>query len=240
MGGKKKSNPSSGSCDSNVILGENFGLHLLEVLNDQDIQDGIRKLFDYDRLADIVQAKMQKQFSDLTLKLAKKDEEIKDLKNQVEILKLQADSNEQYSRRSTIRIGGIPETEQEAVEEKTRSILQDIGISSDVEIQRCHRVGPKQDSAQGAVAKPRPVLCQFTGQKDKISALTKWKVAWKNFKTISINEDLTRFRSQLAFKARELKRAEKISDTWTADGKILVKDLKNYITVIRTERDLKW
>jgi hypothetical protein len=61
-----------------------------------------------------------------------------------------------------------------------------------------------------------------------------------NFKTISINEDLTRFRSQLAFKARELKRAKKISDTWTADGKILVKDLKNSITVIRTEQDLKW
>jgi hypothetical protein len=75
---------------------------------------------------------MQKQFSDLTQKLEKKDEEIKDLKNQVEILKLQADSNEQYSRRSTIRIGGIPETEQEAVEEKTRSILKDIGIASDV------------------------------------------------------------------------------------------------------------
>jgi hypothetical protein len=52
-GGRKKKNPSGGSCtDSNMILGENFGLYLLETLKETDIQDEIRNLFDYDRLAE--------------------------------------------------------------------------------------------------------------------------------------------------------------------------------------------
>ena len=56
---------------------------------------------------------------------------------------------------------------------------------------------------------------------------------------IFINDDLTRRRSHLLWKARQLKKANKISDCWSYDGKILVKDLQNKIINIANENDLE-
>ena len=44
---------------------------------------------------------------------------------------------------------------------------------------------------------------------------------------IYINENLCRGRAQLAHKAREIRRAGGINETWTFDGFIIVKDLQN-------------
>ena len=40
---------------------------------------------------------------------------------------------------------------------------------------------------------------------------------------IFINEDLTRERSELFYKARRMKKTRQIMDCWTSDGKILLK-----------------
>ena len=55
---------------------------------------------------------------------------------------------------------------------------------------------------------------------------------------IYLNEDLTKLRADLAKKARSLKTARKISDTWTIYGKILVKDNFNQVKVITKAEDL--
>ena len=55
---------------------------------------------------------------------------------------------------------------------------------------------------------------------------------------IYLNEDLTKLRADLAKKARSLKTARKILDTWTMYGKILVKDNFNQVKVITKAEDL--
>ena len=55
---------------------------------------------------------------------------------------------------------------------------------------------------------------------------------------IYINEDLCHGRAQLAHKAREIRRAGGINETWTFDGFIIVKDLQNKIRKISRQADL--
>ena len=52
----------------------------------------------------------------------------------------------------------------------------------------------------------------------------------KDQQHIFINDDLTPRRAKLSFDARALKRSKKISDCWTAYGKVMVKDLDNKVT----------
>ena len=56
---------------------------------------------------------------------------------------------------------------------------------------------------------------------------------------IFINEDLTMRRASLAFQTRMLKKARKINDCWTANGKIVLKDLANKVVYISAADDLK-
>lgn len=58
-------------------------------------------------------------------------------------------------------------------------------------------------------------------------------------KSVFFNEDLTAARSQLAWRARELKKQNKISDTWTHDGRILIKDRYNNVKPITSRSVLE-
>ena len=56
---------------------------------------------------------------------------------------------------------------------------------------------------------------------------------------IYINESLCKARSKLSFAARDLKRKNKISDTWTVDGRIKIRTNYNRIVNIETMADLE-
>ena len=56
---------------------------------------------------------------------------------------------------------------------------------------------------------------------------------------IFVNEDLTSRRSKLANETRQMKSSKKITDCWTYNGKVLVKDLSNRIKEITCPRDLQ-
>ena len=52
-------------------------------------------------------------------------------------------------------------------------------------------------------------------------------------------DDLTSTRAKLAFKARQLKKAGKIEDTWVYDSKIFVKDRYSRVSPpIKGDKDL--
>ena len=55
---------------------------------------------------------------------------------------------------------------------------------------------------------------------------------------IYINEALCKARSKLSFAARDLKRKNKINDTWTIDGRIKIRNNYNRIVNIETMADL--
>ena len=78
---------------------------------------------------------------------------------------------EDRSRRHNLRIDGIkeePNETWEACEKKIQDIIADkMGIESDVEIDRCHRIGPRKTKTGQNRDRPRTVVCRLNRFKDK-------------------------------------------------------------------------
>ena len=55
---------------------------------------------------------------------------------------------------------------------------------------------------------------------------------------IFLNDNLTAVRVKINFEARQGKRRKQITDCWSCYGKVVVKDLHNKITEIRSSKDL--
>lgn len=83
------------------------------------------------------------------------------------------DRLEQYSRRETVRIIGLPEQEGEDNENLKPKIVQmcanmDVNLQAN-EISVCHRNGKK------LMGKPRPILCKFISRQRKMDLMTNKK-----------------------------------------------------------------
>ena len=93
---------------------------------------------------------------------------------------------------------------------------------------------------------PRSIIVKFASRRTKAQVMRNkknlkdnpFKAADGSCHSVYIADDLTKRRAQMAYQARQLKRAGLIQDTWTFDSKILVKDLRNRILPIMTENDL--
>ena len=228
---------------------DHIKLYFIDIMNDPAVISKLKTaLSNTDEMADRVAARLDVRFKSLQADLKRKDDEIQQLREEIESLKNKADDNEQYSRRTTVRITGIPEAPGESAEFPEREVQKMItAVGGNAVIQRCHRVGPKNkgstasasasSAANAPAATPRAVICQFTGQRDKRHVMDLKKSIHEKFH-VRINEDLTRYRATLAFHARKLKREGKIKNTWTSDGKILVQDLSMKIHLVRKTNDL--
>ena len=129
---------------------------------------------------------------------------------------------QQYTRRNALRITNPawPESQDENTDELVLKLAQDLGVDIQPwEISRSHRVGvPRR-------GKTRTVLVKFIGYRPRERL---YKARWDlkdidSLKNVYINEDLTKATSELAYKARMLKKDGKISSTFTSDGKVFVK-----------------
>ena len=130
------------------------------------------------------------------------------------------------------------------------------------DIDRVHRVGPKSSSS------PRPMLVKFAtyNARQRVYKAKKHLRVNASFRgmnettsqtasgtegtnkspeqvsaspRIFINEDLTKTRVGLLFRARQAKKARRINDCWTHDGLILVKDKVNKVIPIRNMLELQ-
>ena len=89
----------------------------------------------------------------------------------------------------------------------------------------------------------RPIMVKFTSYRTRdLVFRAKSKLKTHNSKNpsqkIFINEDLTKFRANLCFEARKLK-PHILRDVWTHDGRVLVKDPRNNVKLIRNPHDLQ-
>ena len=87
--------------------------------------------------------KLRHEVAELRTIIMAKDKQILDLTKKVEVLEDKADDLEQYSRRNSLRISGIPEREdvlQETLRVVNSTLLPPLTVD---EIDRVHRVGPK-------------------------------------------------------------------------------------------------
>ena len=156
------------------------------------------------------------------------------------------DTLEQYTRKNSLEIEGIPENicnDEDAVL-KVAEILKVNVKREDIDI--CHRIKRK---------KTRPIIARFVSHKVK-RALYKQRVQLKNISfsqlfpsasaaarassnRIFINENLTTYRRNLVRLANEKKEDGLLKGVWTVDGKIFVKTSPEGRPIrINTEDDL--
>ena len=165
-----------------------------------------------------------KEIEGLCSDLAKKDESIGQLHKKVCELELKCDEIEQYSRRNNVRIFGLPEKpEEKLLKDLPDFINKELHVSPPVkseDICRTHRIGPPRRDGPRAV-----ILKLATYQASDRICSNRSKLKHSSYQ-VFINEDLTKHRSSLLWKARQMKKEKKITDTWTHDGRILIKTLK--------------
>ena len=146
---------------------------------------------------------------------------------------------EQYSRRDSVEVVGIPESiADKDLEAKTIGLLKAIGVTtSPNEIQACHRL-----------AKKDRVIVKFVNRKTAISCLrNRSKLKTLKGKSLGlpdksprvyINESLCPQYRKLFWKCKELYKEEKIQSCWTFNGTIKVKLQNNDVYPILHDDDI--
>lgn len=192
-----------------------------------------------DQLRNSICANLQKEITDLKELVTSKNERIKELEKRVEVLESSSDSLEQYSRRNSLRLYGVEEKDHDNILETSLNLFQtqmNIDIQP-IAIDRVHRIGKKTSNGQ-----PRPVLVKFASYRQRelvFKAKSRLKHSQPEGRRVYINEDLTKHRAQLLFEARKLKRERQISDCWTFDGRIIIKNRRGKIETISSPTELR-
>ena len=144
------------------------------------------------------------------------------------ILNYRIDELEQYTRRDSLRIGGLKEEEGEDLVPKICSILSEVGcpISPD-DISTCHRVG-RRGRAPGP--KPRQVICKLVRRSKKIEILRNKRNLRSSDrgKDVFIYEDLTQTRMKML---KKLKESGRFKSVYSRDGKIHCKNDQRTVTI---------
>jgi len=140
---------------------------------------------------------IENEILDLKALVEEKNEQIDNLSRRVAELEVKCDDLEQYSRRNSLRIHGLPESEYEDVGEKILDLankaLEVTPPITPADIDRVHRIGKQNDSAQ-----PRPVILKLATYRlrDRIYR-KRTKLKHAEVGKIYINEDITARRSNL-------------------------------------------
>lgn len=203
---------------------------------------------------------LQQQINNVQSELNATKANLEQLQQSVLAANIKNDDLEQYSRRSCLRISGIPEEQHEDVHAIVLELAEQIGADIKPEdIDRAHRVGKYQTcqpndkrntndrGSENVVTEPLPkgplrgreIIVKFQSHRARLNFLkerTKLKQATLK---MYINEDLTITRKNLAFTCRQLKRDEKIKKTWVYGGNVYIRDLKDTDLCIKTDKDLE-
>ena len=152
------------------------------------------------------------------------------LQKQALTAKYDIDRLEQYSRRESIQITGIPEEKDENVVEKVIELGKKIGVDlEERDVSVAHRNG-----------KRRYILCKMTSRtaaNKMISARKRLKDIPECASKVYINEDLTPLRSRLLGYAKSLSMVKRVS---TKNGRIFcnIADSSNSLVILDTPDDL--
>lgn len=163
--------------------------------------------------------------------------QVEDLLNRVDKLELERDTAEQYSRRNCVRISGIPVK----TNEDTDGIILDMAAAmgsaiSPPDIDRSHRIGNQRKD------KTKDLIVKFATYRARDRFIRR-RSSLKDigaYDNVFINEDLTKQRSELLFNARKLQKDDnsRVSQAWSWDGRIFVKDSDDECHLISKKSDL--
>lgn len=203
----------------------------IETIVHQAVQSAVKAV------TDVMDKKIEQLAADNAI-LRKDNENLvklcSNLDNKVAKLEASNDSLEQYSRRNSVRISGIPQREQENTDKIVLDVARSMGVPLEItDIDRSHRVGSDKN-------RKRDILVKFVSYRTRQSLLTERKKLrnTEGMKDVFINEDLTTNRSKLLFDARRLVKAKVLKSAYSADGRILVRDFADRRYLIQDEADL--
>ena len=153
----------------------------------------------------------------------------------IEGLEQKVDQLEQYTRRNSLRISGLPEEEDEDCYEKVLSTLNTkLSLSPPLSIDHIdclHRTGKSHPN------KPRQVIVKFTSYQHRRRVMAQRRQLRGT--NLYVNEDLTRKRNALYWSARNAKRQQRIRDAWTYDGRVMIKTHSGHTHEIHHEHDIQ-
>ena len=135
----------------------------------------------------------------------------------------------------------MPKGENEDVGQKILTLFNDtMKVTPPVtpdQIDRVHRVGPSRSD------QPPSILVKFSTYRYRNKVFRAKKALKESNQSsddkVFINEDLTKFRSNLLYLARNMKRDKLIQDCWSWDGTVLVKNKSARIIPIHSAADLE-
>ena len=158
------------------------------------------------------------------------------LMSRVASLAKTADQAEQYSRRNCLRISYYEEKKDENTDVIVMNMAADIGCDLQLnEIDRSHRVGKPHANR----SKYREIIVKFTSYRAR-QKLYKMRTALKDngYAGMFLNEDLTKYRSNVLFEARKVVKADCAKGAWSSDGNILIKDFTDKVYRLSSVNDL--
>ena len=203
-----------------------LALRLVALLNDDQVLAKLKSVLYPRELYEKIDS-FTDRVTSLTIDLAAKEAKIEALTTRVESLEAEADRQEQYSRRPNLRFQGVPESTEGSTDQKIiRLVNECMGLSPPLavsDIERSHRLGPPKD--RDGRDRTRPVIVRFRSERLRDTVYrARTKLKAHNLQQpdarIFVNEDLTARRASLAFLARQAKKAKRITDSWTADGRV--------------------
>ena len=178
-------------------------------------------------LMEHVKQAIQEKINPLQARVEALEAENKQLRSELSQVKAHAIENEQYSRKCSARIFGLPEVPLEdcraSVFQLCKDKLNAPLVLEDIDV--AHRLSTYR---QGRAPSPRPIIVKFRFRDTKLKVL-KNRRALKGSGTV-ISDDLSKPMPQLFNRVRNDAR---VKDCWTWDSKIFVKDHDNRIYRIR-------
>lgn len=197
------------------------------------ISELLRSSFDH-QVSEMTASIVDGVLGGLRTKVTELENENTSLKSRIQLLEDKLDRSEQYSRRNCLRLSGIPETANESVDEKIMEVLNTLDAEVTLDnIDRAHRVGKPKGGSH------RDIIIKFSTYRSRRKIMINKKQLKTQGKRIYINEDLTRTRSDIFYRARSLVKSKKVQNTWTADGTIIIKDNSLKLHRIETHADLE-
>lgn len=170
------------------------------------------------------------------------------LKKELEEVKQQQNESDQYNRRATLEIQGVPEKNGENVSTIVTEIGNALGMNINNEnIDACHRLGKKSGE------RPRTIIVKFLRRQDQEKMIKERKMrrmlnvddVWKKGftpsenSTIYINESLTPSNRKLHAEARKIKKDKNYKYLWVKGGNIYIRKQENSQRIhIKTMSDI--
>ena len=211
-----------------------------ESMGDDDFLNAMVNALSHERVIQALRSAIKNELKGemINLKtLLEESEEIESLKTRVGQLEYQHYELQQYSRRNSIRVSGLPETPNEDPAELSVDLFNNrmnLAIKPEY-IDRAHCVGRRVEG------KDRPLLVKFTSYRARRSVIATRRTlrdTGEDRPKVFINEDLTQKRATLLFKARTKKREKRIQDCWSYDGRIVILDNVSKIHTVINDEEL--